>query len=743
MGMDIFRFNGRPLFFLAVTAICGIYAATGDKPHVALIIAAVAILTAFMTKTWYPYIIAASIVLVVFFVYAEIVEKHMDLNFNAYDNTDCMIRGHVSDVVAVNEDYTALYVNPGGLLRREKVKLYIFDTDLEYLRGDIVTVSGKLHKPARRTNPGGYDERKALFADGVSAKLYADGGDCDITGSFMPLKVFGIMSRHISSSCVDLLGRDEGGVLAGMLTGDKSELDEKTGQSYRDSGLSHTMAVSGAHVACLLAPIFFICKKAGIENRKYYPVLIALLVFFAVLTGLKPSVCRACIVAGVMLAAGMWGKDVEALNSLSFSCLALVALNPYAIYDAGFILSYVCVLSILVFYGPIQKFIGRGPVQRLIALTVSVQIGVWPACAVLFHTFQAMSLPANILIFPARAAVSIGGWAMYILSLVMPPAAQALSYPVSFLVGCISSTADLFSSTGFSVINIPRLPVWFTGVYYAAIISLLYLKTKGVAVFSGAAAVLAAYMAFCPTPSNTCVFFDAGQADCHLVKTDKRGDMLIDTGEYALSGPIAHFAGDYIDAVFITHAHNDHAGGLSAILERFRVGTVYVPGCAGADTGGIKSICRENDVKCTELTAGDRLKIDGYDIEVLHPEPNRYLSLNDTSLVLKLEYGGHGMLFCGDIEQAAEADMLDRGENLEADVLKVPHHGSKTSASKDFLDRVSAEIAIIPCGRNVFGHPAQQMLGALGEARVYRTDLDGAVTVKIGKDEYKVETAVR
>jgi competence protein ComEC len=148
-------------------------------------------------------------------------------------------------------------------------------------------------------------------------------------------------------------------------------------------------------------------------------------------------------------------------------------------------------------------------------------------------------------------------------------------------------------------------------------------------------------------------------------------------------------------------------------------------------------------VKCLELAAGDLLKIDGYSINVLHPESKRYLSLNDTSLVLKLEYGGHDMLFCGDIEKMSEADMLDKVENLESDVLKVPHHGSQTSASQDFLDKVSAKIAVIPCGRNVFGHPAAQMLEALEEARVYRTDLDGAVTVKIKKDEYKVETAVR
>ncbi len=740
--MDIFRFNGRPMLLFAVSTICGIYAATGENPLIALFVAGGVITAALFTKTWHPYIIAAALLVLIFFAYGEIIEKTMDVKYGEFDGVKCTLRGRIAAVGPKTNDYTILYIKTGGMFSGGKVKLYIFDGGTQYLRGETISAVGTLHKPEKATNPAGYDERKAMYADGAAAKLYAGEKECEKTGRYVPLYVFGFLSDHITRTCTGLLGKGEGGVLAGMLVGDRSGLDRRTEDNYRDSGLSHTMAVSGAHVACLLAPLFFIFKKAGWEKRKFYPLLLFLLLFFALLTGLKPSVSRACITAGVMLLAGMTDNDIEPVNSLSFSCLILVTMNPFAIYDAGFILSFTCVLSILFFHRSVQRFLGRGKVSALIAISVSVQAGIWPVCAKLFHTVQLMSVAANIIIFPVRAVLSVCGWVMYLTSLISPFAAFLISKPVSIMIRSVSSTAEIFSSTDFSVINIPRLPALMVFLYFVAVFGFLYFKRRGFVASAGILAILISYMLFFAVPANTCVFFDAGQADCHLVKTNRGRDILIDTGRYALSNPIAYFAGDYIDAIFLTHAHSDHAGGLEELLKRFRTGVVYLPGCPGAETQEIKRTCDRNNVKYETLTAGDTIMLDEYEINVLHPAQNNYLALNDTSLVLKLEYENHEMLFCGDIEAAAQAEILKRGEAVEARILKVPHHGSKTSASQEFMDRVSAKTAVISCGSNVFGHPSQRMLDVLEESRIYRTDLNGAVIIRIKNDAYSVETAV-
>ena len=136
----------------------------------------------------------------------------------------------------------------------------------------------------------------------------------------------------------------------------------------------------------------------------------------------------------------------------------------------------------------------------------------------------------------------------------------------------------------------------------------------------------ASYLMFFAMPVNTYVFLDSGQADCFIIKTDRGRDIIIDTGKYALGNSISHFCGDYIDYIFLTHAHMDHIGGIEAIFDRFRVGTVFIPGCNGNEMGLVENLCQSYGVPTIKLTAGNTLKLDGYEIIVLNPYHKDYLS---------------------------------------------------------------------------------------------------------------------
>jgi competence protein ComEC len=252
------------------------------------------------------------------------------------------------------------------------------------------------------------------------------------------------------------------------------------------------------------------------------------------------------------------------------------------------------------------------------------------------------------------------------------------------------------------------------------------------------AVVLSGMMLF-HRPCNTYVFYDSGQADCFLVKTNSNRDILIDTGEYALGSPIAYYSGDFIDCIFLTHSHDDHIGGLEGILERFRVGVVFIPGCGGCEMEDVIRLCKQNDVPVKTLIAGDRLFMDEYEILVLNPFDKDYLSLNDTSLVLKLIYGDKSLLYTGDIEIPAEIDVLSSGFNMDSDLFKVPHHGAAGSAYAGFFDEVSPEIAVVSCGRNSFGHPSREVFGLLNGIPVYSTDRHGAVVIKGLKNGYRIK----
>ncbi|MFO7612290.1 MAG: DNA internalization-related competence protein ComEC/Rec2 [Clostridia bacterium] len=726
------------MLLLGTAAVCGIYMTTGGSPWTAFILVLILLAGSWISGTSRKYVAAAVAAVLVFAAYGQLHEKILDKSYSQFAGKECIITGTVSSVEASGGEYTLLSIRPVGLFGK-KVKAYLFECGFEYMQGDRIQIRGTIRKPEAAVNPGGYDARKMMYADGMTAMVFVNNGNISYISGFTLGKVFGFARRDIARTCMDLLGSENGGILAGMMIGDKSYLDSGTKNEFRDSGLSHTMAVSGSHVAYLLGPLMFMFAKAGIERRKYYPWLIAILALFTMLAGLQPSVLRAALTASVMLMAGMFSRETDSLNSLAFSALVLLVINPYALYDAGFILSYTCVLSILLFHKPLAARLGRSAYAGILGMTIAVQIGILPVTAKLFYTVQIFSIVSNMLIFPVRAVLAVAGWLMYFLDKLLPPLADLTAVPVGWLTSSIASVAELFGGSEMSVVNVPFIPAWAAAVYYIAFYAILHYPKYSLYAAASIAAAVALYIGIFSFSADICVFFDSGQADCFLIKTGE-GDILIDTGEYALGSPIAHFCGDYIDAIFISHAHEDHTGGLEGILERFRVGIVYIPGGRFAEMEEIAELCKRYGVMCKALLAGDHLNAGGYDIQVLNPMDKSYLSLNDTSMVLKLTCGENTMLFCGDAGIPSEMDMMSRAGLLDADIFKVPHHGAGNAAYEKFFSAVSPEISVISCGLNYFGHPSSEALELLGDSSVFRTDMDGAVVIRMGRNGYKVKT---
>lgn len=736
--MDILFFDRRPMFLFGLLIIAGIYLATGESTLNVIIFILLLIVGAFIGGTNKKYILMAVIICAVFFGYSLLIENIYDKSYTEYDGVKCSIRGVIISVNAVKEEYAQVTVRPNGFFKK-KIQVYIMNNKYNLIQGDKINFIGSFNKPTGATNPGGYDTRKVLYSDGIAAYVFTESEDIEINSQFTLGHIFGLIRKDIKSTCTELLGGTRGSILSGMLIGDKAGLGKDIKTSFRDSGLSHTMAVSGAHVAYILVPLMFIFSRLGLERRKYYPWLLFILLFFALLTGFTPSVARASLTAGLLLISGIIYKDTDALNSLAVSAVILVMINPFSIYDAGFILSYICVVSILVFYKPLISLCGKNPVVKMMAMTIAVQIGVLPATAKLFYSIQMFSVISNLLIFPIRAVLAVLGWIMYIISNFLMPLAKIIAPIVGILTDAVTQVAKLFGDSTFSSVNVPYIPVWLVVVYITAVYLALNISKYRLIPITLGIFTITTYLLFFGVPKNTYVFYDSGQADSFLVKTDKARDIIIDTGKYSLSNSIAHFCGDYIDFVFLTHAHQDHIGGLESILERFRVGMVFIPGCRGSEMSEVIELCKKFQVPCKGLVAGVQINVDDYEIIVLNPFNRDYLALNDTSLVLKLNHGDKSLLFCGDIEIPAEMDVLKSGANIEAEIFKVPHHGAGGSAYSGFYDTVSSKIAIISCGENYFGHPSTESLQLLSTVSVYRTDQDGAIIIKEKKDGYKIK----
>jgi competence protein ComEC len=246
------------------------------------------------------------------------------------------------------------------------------------------------------------------------------------------------------------------------------------------------------------------------------------------------------------------------------------------------------------------------------------------------------------------------------------------------------------------------------------------------------------------------IVFDVGQADCILLLTDTHA-MLIDAGNIGQTDLILGYLAEYrvtkLDYIAATHPHADHIGSMAGvILGMDSVGTVLMPDAVN-NTRTFERLLdaiEERDIPVTISKAGDSFAMGEVNIQVLAPVSERHTNLNDSSLVLRVQYGAVSFLFTGDAEDRSEREQLDSRRTLSADVLKVGHHGSRTSSTRDYLRAVSPRYAVIPCGEgNSYGHPHSEVLDRLAAigAAVYRTDLNGTVIFTTDGETIAVTTA--
>ena len=253
-----------------------------------------------------------------------------------------------------------------------------------------------------------------------------------------------------------------------------------------------------------------------------------------------------------------------------------------------------------------------------------------------------------------------------------------------------------------------------------------------------------------PVADNNLVvrFVDVGQGDCEIVQFPDGRNIIIDGGTNETSSELVNAIKSYgikrFDYVVATHPHEDHIGGLDDVIESFEIGNVYLPDTSSSSMSfkNLVESISQSGAKVNRAYAGVTM-IDETDIraEFLAPVSNYYEDENNYSSVLKLTYKGFSFLFTGDAETISEYDMIENGAYLKSDVLKVGHHGSTTSTSNQFLRAVNPAVAVISVGRdNSYGHPHREILERLSDLKLYRTDLNGTVTVFCDGESLSVST---
>lgn len=635
--------------------------------------------------------------------------------------------------------------------------------------GREIEINGKLNLPSVERNPGGFNYRDYLARSGVSATIFSKSESVK-TGEIKKGNFLVKTGIDIRDKMVKIIGKclpeQHAGLLSAMLVGYREGLSKEMEEEFSDAGISHIIAVSGTHVVFIMAPLSLIFKKLRFNEKVTSIIIIIVLIMFVFITGFQASVLRAVIMGVVMLTGRILRRETDTLTSISFAAMLLLLYNPYNLFDIGFQLSFAATLSLVLFYKSISDQI-KSVLERInlsyipdiltdnVAITLAAQIGVLPITVLYFNKISTFSVITNLLVVPLLQTITILGFIMVIISFISLFFFQLVANINCILLSFILLVTKVNSGLPFSVVRIATPPFLFIAIYYLVVFLLLVYKPvlkkiKPVHYAAAFTVVIISLVIYAVSPARLKVaFIDVGQGDSALIRTYSGKTVLIDGG--GSSGGIKSQTniGDSvvipflldcgitkIDLVVATHGHSDHIEGLEPVIESFDVRGLAIPHYD--DKGEFSKILTEakkRSIPVVRLEKGNYIKLDDRTyMKVLNPDRDYTmydLSLNNTSLVIKLQYEDVSFLFTGDIEKETEEYMVDKGADLKADILKVAHHGSDTSSTVEFIKEVNPKAAVISVGKNNFGHPSPEVLKAYQDfgIPVFRTDESGAIIV--------------
>jgi len=527
-------------------------------------------------------------------------------------------------------------------------------------------------------------------------------------------------------------------------------------QRYIESGTAHILAVSGLHMALVFVSASFVLRLF-VRNRRWQALLVmAAIAAFALMAGLRASVLRAALMVTIYMLAEFLDREPDAPSALSLAALLLLGWNPDLLFDGGFQLSFLSVASILLFARGISALLEGVPrlIRGALATTLSVQILPAPVAIYMFHLFPLAAIPANLLILPL---FTLALWLTFMTSVAAvfsTDVALLFGHALWPLVSLIRWIADMVAGPAFTHPHLTSPTAWAILAYWAAVAccagAALAQRRRG---WLAGAAVMAALtvLLWSPiAPEAEAVFLDVGHGDAAFVRTPGGATLLVDAGDRGLAGKyiVAPFLwsnhAGRIDCLFISHPDSDHIGGAFYVVEHFPVGQVFLS-AAVSDRPLEKDflrLCESRDIPVRRLHAGQSIEVDGATVAVLHPPKDWPASagVNDDSLVLRVTLADTTLLLTGDIE--ADGETVVARTDCAADVLKVPHHGSRTSSSPALVAAVGADEAVVSTG-GAWGREAVDA-GVVARyeaqgARVWRTDCVGGVRLTFGPDGRRLE----
>ena len=523
--------------------------------------------------------------------------------------------------------------------------------------------------------------------------------------------------------------------LYAFIFGNTSNIDEDILSSYRDNGISHLFSVSGMHITIISTIILFILNKLKKTNINYIMVILFLL-FYMFLTNFTPSIIRATFLFILLFINKILKLNISTFRILLYILFFSLFFNPYNIYNAGFIFSYTISGYLILFSNLINKrknYISKLFMTSFISFIVSIPIMINN-----YFSINLVTIINNLIFVPL---ISIIIFPFSIIVLFIPQ----LDFIYNFMINILEFLTKFMINMKLELI-LKKVNILVVIIYYILISYILYkFKKKKYRYIIILIIILIIHTNINYISKSFITFIDVGQGDSTFIHLKYNKNILIDTGgiyNYDLYKNIISYLKSVgiknIEYLMLTHGDFDHMGEAINLVNNFKVEKVIFN-------------CGEfNDLEKELIKVLDKKKIPYYScIKELSIDNNKlyflqtklYDNENDNSNVIYTELNGYKFMFMGDASITTEKEILNKYNLPDIDVLKVGHHGSRTSSSKDFINEINPKYSIISVGKkNRYGHPNKEVLDNLNNSKIYRTDQDGSIMFKIKNNKLKVET---
>lgn len=658
--------------------------------------------------------------------------------------------------------------------------------------GDKVEITGYLIFPGPPSNPAQYDYRKYLSRNEpeitaiMSIKSMANVKKVSEKHGNPVIALVYSLKNKLHNQIYSLTSDDVAPVISSLLLGERENVPDAVNENFVRTGTIHFLAISGLHIGILIVTIHLLLKLLTFKSKTIASIIIIFIIFYTILTGMKPPVLRAGTMVILYYGAILINRRWNSSCGISAAAMFILLKNPDELFNVSFQLSFIALIGILTLSPRIDSLLKRDAgleeilindlkwkvwvyLKTYVRQSVSVSLAAWlavlPIVAFYFHIIVPISILLNIIIFPLVWIVLVSGFILLITGCVHLAIAFPFAWIASIFDKLILKTISVFAIDNISYFYTRGPDIYWIYIYYLIAFITIYHKdiklklSRLIIIYLVISAVyISCNVIHLKSDKLKMTCFNVAHGTAILIEFPDGKSMLYDAGTWSGYDIGKNVIAPYlwesrirkIDVCVITHRHVDHLDGLPSILDRFKTKTILCNKMFSHSQAGSKLLesAASKGINISFIWSGMEInEFKDVKIRVLNPPDSSVdtstLSVNDTSCVIKIEYAGSSILLCADVMDTGIDFLLsNHNDDLQSDVIIVPHHGGFANNTEELIKHVQPEYAILSC-KKAFPSPLTVEAYKSYGTKIFQTNESGAITVVIDKNGVQVSGFIK